>query len=136
MNSAASFSGKYGRIARLVAKVGEKLRSVNWNGIQRHTVQEKFMVCMRMAKAYANGSYREVPWKTIVIILAALIYFLNPIDIIPDVIPVLGFSDDFAVLAWVYHSIGSEVEKFLIWEAQHVTVVDVSVPSTDLGPSI
>lgn len=40
----------------------------------------------------------DVPVKDKTIITAALGYFIFPIDIIPDVIPVVGFTDDWAVL--------------------------------------
>ncbi len=39
------------------------------------------------------------PWGTIVSLLTALIYGASPIDIIPDLIPLLGWSDDVAVVA-------------------------------------
>ena len=32
------------------------------------------------------------------VIISALVYFISPIDAIPDVIPVIGFSDDLSVL--------------------------------------
>lgn len=39
------------------------------------------------------------PWGTIVSLLTALIYGASPIDIIPDLIPLLGWTDDVAVVA-------------------------------------
>jgi uncharacterized membrane protein YkvA (DUF1232 family) len=55
-------------------------------------------------------------------ILAAIIYFLNPIDLIPDFIPGLGLTDDFSVLLWVYNSVSTEVVKFLEWEKSTLQV--------------
>ncbi len=69
-----------------------------------------------MAKAYASGRYRDIPWKSMLIILGSIIYFINPLDMIPDLIPVAGLTDDFAILLWVYDSIETEVERFLAWE--------------------
>lgn len=79
-------------------------------------MKEKINVFMRMARAYVLGQYRFVPWKTMATLLAALIYFLNPVDFVPDLVPVIGLGDDFAVLMWVYHSVACEVTRFLIWE--------------------
>jgi uncharacterized membrane protein YkvA (DUF1232 family) len=70
----------------------------------------------RLVKAWASGAYREIPWKAIVSAVAALIYFLNPFDFIPDLIPFSGFLDDVAVVGFVMASIKSEIEKFLAWE--------------------
>ncbi len=41
----------------------------------------------------------ELPIKTKAIIYAALGYFISPIDIIPDITPIVGFSDDIGILA-------------------------------------
>ena len=113
---AARLVGKPGRILLLLGKLGDKLRHVQWKSVDAQMVRGKFLVLGRLGKAYALGRYREVPWKAMLIVLAAIIYFLNPIDLIPDFIPVVGLTDDFGVLLWVYNSISTEVDKFLVWE--------------------
>ncbi len=75
-----------------------------------------------MAGAYANGKYRAVPWKTVMTLLAAIIYFLNPLDLIPDFIPLMGLTDDVAVLVWAYDLISTEIDKFMAWE-KSITLV-------------
>lgn len=47
----------------------------------------------------------EVPQKEKALILGALGYLILPIDLIPDAIPVLGFTDDFAALLYAIHSV-------------------------------
>lgn len=113
---AARLAGKPGRIALLLAKLGDKLTKVDWKKVSVSTAKEKLSVFSRIASAYATGKYRDISWKSILIVLGAIIYFLNPIDLIPDLIPVLGLTDDFSVLLWVYSTLGSEVDKFLTWE--------------------
>ena len=54
------------------------------------------------------------------LIVAAVIYFVNPLDLVPDIIPLTGLTDDFAVLLWVYNSVSNEVERFIEWEKTHV----------------
>ena len=92
------------------------MSSVNWSKESLVVAKEKLSIFSRMASAYASGKYRSVPWKTVMTILAAIIYFLNPLDLIPDFIPLMGLTDDFGVLMWVYSSISMEVDKFLAWE--------------------
>lgn len=116
MSKAARLAGKPGRIALLLANLGNKLTKIDWKNVSVSTAKEKLSVFSRIASAYATGKYRDISWKSILIVLAAIIYFLNPIDLIPDIIPVLGLTDDFSVLLWVYSTLGSEIDKFLAWE--------------------
>jgi len=75
-----------------------------------------FWTVWRFVRAWRDGVYRNVPWKSIVIAVAGLFYFLDPIDIVPDFIPVLGYLDDGVVLAFVAKVIHSDLEKFREWE--------------------
>lgn len=113
---AARLAGKPGRIALLLTKLGGKLSRVDWKTVTASTAKDKLSVFSRLASAYATGKYRDVSWKSVLIVLAAIIYFLNPLDLIPDFIPVLGLTDDFSVLLWVYNAVSKEIDKFLVWE--------------------
>lgn len=42
---------------------------------------------------------KENPLKYSAIVLAALAYLINPVDVAPDVIPIAGLADDAAVIA-------------------------------------
>jgi len=71
---------------------------------------------IRLTRAYYNKRYTDVPWQTIVLAIAGLIYFVSPIDLIPDFIPVAGYLDDAAVIAFVVASIKADLDNFLEWE--------------------
>jgi len=47
---------------------------------------------------YAQGTYRKVPYRTMAVIAAALLYVLNPFDLIPDALPGVGLLDDATVV--------------------------------------
>jgi uncharacterized membrane protein YkvA (DUF1232 family) len=117
MAQASRLAGKRGRIMLLVTRLGAKMSKVNWTTAQRDQVMVQFFTLGRLARAYALGTYRDVPWKTMLMLLAAVIYFINPLDLIPDMIPVAGLTDDIAVMVWVYNSIGTEIERFQAWES-------------------
>src|SRR4051812_38923100 len=68
-------------------------------------VWTKLLLLFSVAKDYVNGDYTEIPKRSIVAILGGLIYFLSPIDVVPDFIPVLGFVDDVFVLNLVYKQV-------------------------------
>ncbi|MGH9790337.1 MAG: YkvA family protein, partial [Candidatus Acidiferrales bacterium] len=70
----------------------------------------------RLLRAWADRSYARVPWRTLVMALGAVLYFLNPLDIAPDFIPFVGYLDDATVIAFVMRSIQQELARFREWE--------------------
>ena len=74
---------------------------------------------LRLVRAWMRGDYRHVPMRSIVLAVGALLYFVAPLDLIPDFIPVVGYLDDAAVIAYVLRSIRGDVERFEEWEAEH-----------------
>ena len=70
----------------------------------------------RLIRAYVNGSYRQVSAKALLMIVTAVVYFVSPIDLIPDFILGLGFIDDATVLAWTIRACASDLAAFIAWE--------------------
>ena len=70
----------------------------------------------RLLRAYIRGEYRDISWKSIVLVTVGIIYFVSPIDLIPDVIPVVGHVDDAAVIVFVVKQIKADLDDFLTWE--------------------
>jgi uncharacterized membrane protein YkvA (DUF1232 family) len=78
-------------------------------------VFEDLLVLFRFVRAWVKGEFREVPRKSVLWALAAIIYFLSPIDLIPDFLPG-GYLDDIAVIAFVVRRIRVDLDRFLEWE--------------------
>ncbi len=76
------------------------------------------LVLTRMVRAWARREYRGVPWKTLTYAVGALLYFVNPIDVIPDALIGIGFVDDIAVLAAVANALTKDIDKFSAWEEE------------------
>lgn len=85
-------------------------------------LRERIMVLGRMIKAYASGEYRVLPLKSLIKIIAAIIYFVSPVDFIPDFLPVIGLTDDVALIIWLFRSLRDDINDFLSWEQQTVSV--------------
>ena len=77
----------------------------------------KYLSAMfRMIKAYTDGSYRDVPTGSLIMIVAAVIYFVLPIDVIPDFIPVIGYLDDALIVGWTVKVVKADLDDFIAWE--------------------
>ncbi len=121
LRNAASTAVRPSRLLALLPRLAMKLKDTDWKDVNAISAKERFFVLGRLIKAYALGHYREVPWKTILLIVAAVIYFVNPLDLIPDLVPLTGLTDDFAILLWVYNTVSNEIDKFLRWEKSHAS---------------
>jgi len=62
-----------------------------------------------------KGKYRQHP-ITLGIIGGGLLYFIIPMDLIPDFLPVVGLLDDFAVLATIINSLQGELADYRNWK--------------------
>lgn len=70
----------------------------------------------RMVRSWQKGAYKQAPKGVLISAVAALIYFIAPIDALPDFILGTGFLDDAAVFAFVIRSISGDLKKFADWE--------------------
>ena len=87
-------------------------------------VWQSLMDCLRLLKVYASGEYRQIPWRSLLLIIASVIYFVMPVDSIPDFIIALGFVDDAALLVWTMSAVKTDLADFVAWEKaeQRVTL--------------
>lgn len=72
-------------------------------------------VMIAMVTQYLSGEYRQVPKGSIIAIVSALIYFLTLGDVIPDVIPVVGYLDDAVVFAACLLLVRKDIVAYKVW---------------------
>jgi len=65
---------------------------------------------------YAKRNYRDVPWNVIAAVTGAVVYFVSPVDAIPDYIPVVGFIDDALVVKLALEVARPDLEKYEAWK--------------------
>lgn len=70
----------------------------------------KLMIAL--LKDYFSGNYTTVPWKVIAAITSAVLYFVSPIDLIPDLIPIIGFIDDAFVISMCISLCRSDLQNY------------------------
>ncbi|MDO7897579.1 YkvA family protein [Pseudomonas citrulli] len=78
-------------------------------------LKEDLRLLQALCLAYWRGEYRAVSAKSMLSVVAGLMYFLSPLDAIPDILPMFGMFDDIAVLAWVMKTLDTELEAFRAW---------------------
>ena len=86
---------------------------------QMKSVWVDLQTLLCLLKAWKKGQYKEVPWRTILYAATAICYFVNPIDLIPDFIPITGFLDDITIITFVINSLKEDLNRFLAWEEKN-----------------
>ncbi len=79
----------------------------------------------RLVRNVATGRYRAFPRRALIAVVAGMLYFLNPIDLVSDLIPLLGLADDVVVLSWVLHQVRRDLDAYRRWEAEWGDAIDV-----------
>jgi uncharacterized membrane protein YkvA (DUF1232 family) len=80
---------------------------------------DDFKLLIAVVKDYWSGRYRKIPFWTIAAIVAALLYVLNPLDLIPDFIPIVGQIDDAAVVAACLLLIRQDLQRYKKWKIEN-----------------
>ncbi|GFM79430.1 hypothetical protein PSCICO_34240 [Pseudomonas cichorii] len=101
-----------GRLPGLLFAVARKGAT---EGSRLGRIKEDLRLLQSLCLAYWRGEYRDINPKAILSIVAGLMYFLSPLDAIPDWIPGLGMFDDIAVLAWIMKNLTDELDAFRAW---------------------
>ena len=77
-----------------------------------------FQAMLRLIRAYHRGDYRSIRIANLVLIIGAVMYVLDPWDLIPDWIPGLGFVDDATILAFAVQKTRDTLDDFKAWETR------------------
>ena len=80
---------------------------------------KKIPVLLDLTKDYVHKKYTQIPIKSIIAIVSALIYFINPFDIFKDGIPLIGKVDDLAVIAICWKLVKQDIEAYLKWKEEN-----------------
>lgn len=102
------------KVVELVQNVGKRLLKLAHNPkVQKLTAP--IQVFIRMIKAHFGGQHK-IALSSLGMIVLAMVYFVSPIDLIPDFLGIFGFADDLSVILAVYAKLKDEVDQFLEWE--------------------
>ncbi len=111
--AATKLLGKKAKLVTTLGAAGYKLMKDKGSMAE---VKENLQALIRLVQASTSGDYKKAPWKSLVMVVAAILYFVSPIDLVPDFIFGIGYLDDIAIVSYVYKQIVKDLESFLAWE--------------------
>jgi uncharacterized membrane protein YkvA (DUF1232 family) len=117
-SDAEDYAGDAKRLRKLVADAVGKV-----NVIPRGPFADTWpylMAMIRVIRDYQRGEYRDMAAPKLLIIIAAIIYFVSPFDVIPDWIPILGHIDDAFVISLALKSVRADLDTFMAWETSRI----------------
>ncbi len=108
------------KMERFLQRLEDKLKRIPKVGNKLADIP----VMVSLVRKYIKKEYTDLPIGTIVAIVAALIYFVSPIDIVPDGVPILGCVDDVAVISVCWKLVESDVNEYIKWREKNGMVCD------------
>ncbi|MBW3127940.1 YkvA family protein [Hymenobacter profundi] len=136
LGKAEEYLSKPLRIKQLLNDAYQKAREKNELGSLAHEAWETVQTLIRLVRSASTGEYTGLPASSILAAVAVLIYFLSPIDVIPDFIPVIGLLDDVALIAWFTSTLKEQLDKFAEWEKTRPVVVEDSPAATGFSAMV
>ncbi len=109
---ASAFLEDGGKMDQLLEQVEQKLETVPKAGVYLAEVPRM----IALLKDYIQKDYTEIPKSTLIMIVAALLYLVNPKDIIPDKYIGVGLIDDAAVVAACIALTKKELDAYDAWK--------------------
>jgi uncharacterized membrane protein YkvA (DUF1232 family) len=103
-------------VSRIAGRADEVEAKIRRHGCLRRYVED-IVLLLGLLNDFIRGRYRKIPFQAIAAVAFALIYLINPVDLIPDFIPVAGLLDDAAVIATCLALIDSDLREYRAWKA-------------------
>ncbi len=102
-------------IQKVISRSEEIQRKFSARGPLARFVEDGKLL-MSIVKDYWAGAYRQVPYGVIASSVFTLIYVLNPFDMVPDVLPLIGQLDDVAVLGACLLMVEHDLHTYKDWK--------------------
>ena len=83
-------------------------------------VFERARALPRLLRETRQGTYADLPKSRMTLWLVALVYLVSPIDILPDLLPVIGVTDDAGVAVWLLTSVSTAAGLYLRREREQL----------------
>lgn len=95
----------------LLIKADKKLKEIPKYGRKIAYIPEMTL----LLKSWITREYTDIGLPQLILIIAALLYFVSPLNIIPDSIPGLGILDDALVAGFIMKWCQNDIDKYMKW---------------------
>ncbi len=92
----------------------EEVRDYRYHSTDYRKIWDYLGLLFFMLLDSFKGRY-PLPKKTALVLILAFLYLISPVDIVPDIFPLIGFVDDVAVLAFAFIFIKDDLENYRVW---------------------
>ena len=99
------------KMEELIEKVDEVYKTVPAS----ETALSYIPLMMSLVKDHVKKEYTKTSQASMVSVVVALMYFVSPLDLIPDTIPMAGYVDDAVVISGCLALIRDEIEEYIAW---------------------
>jgi uncharacterized membrane protein YkvA (DUF1232 family) len=91
-------------------------------------------VLTALIRDWRAGKYRQALYGTIAAVVFGLIYVFNPLDLVPDVLPIIGALDDATVIGALLMLVERDLRKYRSWKEGQGVIEDPQRRSIDQKP--
>lgn len=86
-----------------------------------HRAARQTHLMLEAVEDFHSGAYRDIPWGAVAVMAGALLYAVNPADVVPDALPFLGALDDIAVVTVAVRLVQSHLQRYCRHKGYAVT---------------
>jgi uncharacterized membrane protein YkvA (DUF1232 family) len=106
-----------GDVASLLAQRDQIVAKIARDCGEHELLRRQLHLAVEVLQDHARERSPQIPYHTISVLTVALLYFMNPIDVIPDFIKDVGTSDDALLVELAIEMGWPGIERYCIWKS-------------------
>ena len=110
-------------VASLVARSDEIEARAAGHAAEHPLLARRLALALDILGDHVAARCPQIPYYTVALLAAAVFYYLAPVDVIPDVLPGIGTSDDALVVELAFGLAGAGVARYLTWKGLDVALL-------------
>lgn len=123
-------------VTALVARADEIRARAGGDSATHPTLAHHLRLALHLLADHVRGACPQIPYHTVSVLTAALHYYLEPYDAIPDFVPRFGKADDTHVLALAWRIGHAGIERYAAWKGLAISDSPPSIPAMRLPKKV